>query len=215
MKKSLSLILILFISIVLASCQDKKEEKLNIQPETSQIRAICELATMECYYHNVAKYYDKDAGGILLWKQDRHFWIEYSGVVRIGIDTSLVTLNVEDDLVTITIPEAKILSCRVDESTLTEDSFIVAQDSAKVEAEHEKQAFSEAEAELEKSAAEDKSLLVNAQLRAQSLLEDYVKNIGKLVDKEYKIKWVYVNDKSEVIDEEMSKENESAEDQNK
>lgn len=50
--------------------------------------AICELSTMDCYYHNVAKYFEKDAqkGFLGIGKKDKRFWIEYSGVVQMGID---------------------------------------------------------------------------------------------------------------------------------
>lgn len=108
--------------------------KKEIIPQSSQMKSICELATMDCYYHNVAKYNEEDASGIWLWKKDRKFWIEYAGVVTVGIDASLVNMEVKDDTITITLPPAKILGCKVDESTLTEDSFYCGYDSAKVEA---------------------------------------------------------------------------------
>lgn len=64
----------------------------------TEMRAICELSTMDCYYHNVAKYFEKDAqrGFWGIGKKDKHFWVEYSGVVRMGIDASLVNIEVED-----------------------------------------------------------------------------------------------------------------------
>ena len=46
---------------------------------------------------------------------------------------------------------------------------------------------------MEESASGDKVLLASAQQRAQSLLEEYIKNIGNAVDKQYSIKWVYVD----------------------
>ena len=101
--------------------------------------------------------------------------------------------DVEEDIVTITIPPAKIFDCRVDETTLTEDSFIIAKDSAKVEAEHQTEAYKDAQSKMEQAAREDTVLLNNAQQRAQSLLEDYVKNIGDCIGKEYIIKWNYID----------------------
>ena len=195
MKKYLSVILIIMICFSSVSCA--KEIK-NIAPETSQMKSICELAVMECYYHNVAKYKEENATGILWWEKDRHFWMEYAGVVTIGVDTSLMNIEVKDENVTITIPPAKVLGCKVDETTLTEDSFIVAQNSAKVEAEHQTEAFKSAKDKLESEAKSNFTLLAAAQQRVQKLLEDYVTNIGNSVGKTYKIKWIYLEGAEEL-----------------
>ena len=162
------------------------------------MKSICELAVMECYYHNVAKYKEENATGILWWEKDRHFWMEYAGVVTIGVDTSLMNIEVKDENVTITIPPAKVLGCKVDETTLTEDSFIVAQNSAKVEAEHQTEAFKSAKDKLESEAKSNFTLLAAAQQRVQKLLEDYVTNIGNSVGKTYKIKWIYLEGAEEL-----------------
>ena len=195
MKKYLSVILIIMMCFSSMSCA--KEIK-NIAPETSQMKSICELAVMECYYHNVAKYKEENATGILWWEKDRHFWMEYAGVVTIGVDTSLMNIDVEGENVTITIPPAKVLGCKVDETTLTEDSFIVAQNSAKVEAEHQTEAFKSAKDKLESEAKSNFTLLAAAQQRVQKLLEDYVTNIGNSVGKTYKIKWIYLEGAEEL-----------------
>ena len=195
MKKYLSVILIIMICFSSVSCA--KEIK-NIALETSQMKSICELAVMECYYHNVAKYKEENATGILWWEKDRHFWMEYAGVVTIGVDTSLMNIEVKDENVTITIPPAKVLGCKVDETTLTEDSFIVAQNSAKVEAEHQTEAFKSAKDKLESEAKSNFTLLAAAQQRVQKLLEDYVTNIGNSVGKTYKIKWIYLEGAEEL-----------------
>ena len=195
MKKYLSVILIIMICFSSVSCA--KEIK-NIAPETSQMKSICELAVMECYYHNVAKYKEENATGMLWWEKDRHFWMEYAGIVTIGVDTSLMNIEVEDENVTITIPPAKVLGCKVDETTLTEDSFIVAKNSAKVEAEHQTEAFKSAKDKLESEAKSNFTLLAAAQQRVQKLLEDYVTNIGNSVGKTYKIKWIYLEGAEEL-----------------
>ena len=195
MKKYLSVILIIMMCFSSVSCA--KEIK-NISPETSQMKSICELAVMECYYHNVAKYKEENATGMLWWEKDRHFWMEYAGVVTIGIDATQLSIEVKDENVTITIPPAKVLGCKVDETTLTEDSFIVAKNSAKVEAEHQTEAFKSAKDKLESEAKSNFTLLAAAQQRVQKLLEDYVTNIGNSVGKTYKIKWIYLEGAEEL-----------------
>lgn len=189
------MVLTLTMLILCTSCGSVKESKQNkeIKPLVSQMRTICELATVECYYHNVAKYKEEEAEGILWWKKDKHFWIEYSGIVKIGIDMSLVNISIKDDKVTITLPPAKVLSSKVDEMTLTEDSFIIDGNSAKIDSEDQTLAFKEAQDNMVRSASEDTVLLASAQQRAQTLLEDYVANIGNAVNKQYTIEWIYLD----------------------
>jgi hypothetical protein len=122
MKKRIA---VLFVIIMIFCCACGKEET-QIQPQETQMRAICELATLECYYHNVAKYKEEDAEGFWLWKKDKHFWMEYSGVVKLGIEAALVTIEVKDDKVSITMPPAKVMGCTVDEESLDSESIIFA-----------------------------------------------------------------------------------------
>ena len=192
MKKMIALLLALAALLGCTACGQKEEAPM-VEPDVTEMRAICELSTMDCYYHNVAKYFEKDAqkGFLGIGKKDKRFWIEYSGVVRMGIDASLVKIEVEDMQVTITIPEAKVLKCTVDSESLSQNSYIVDENSAKVEAADE--VLAEAQRQLEETAAKDKTLLANAQQRAESLLEEYIKNIGEAVGKEYKIDWIYVD----------------------
>lgn len=195
MKKYIGIELALIMCGCLCGCA--KEEQ-SMAPQASQMKSICELATMKCYYHNVAKYSEEDASGILWWKKDRRFWVEYSGIVTIGIDTSLVNIEVSGENVTITIPPAKVMDCKVDEESLTPESFIVAADSAKVEAEHQTAAYKEAQSKMMEEASQDTILLASAQQRAQKLLEDYVNNIGNCINQTYRIEWKYLEGAEEL-----------------
>ena len=194
MKKLMCILISAVLTLSLAACSNTEPAPVDMEPKTSQMKAICELAVMDCYYHNVAKYELKDAEGFLWWTKDKNFWIEYSGVVTIGIDVSRVTVEVNGTKVTISIPAAEVLSCTVDSSSLTEDSFIVAQDSAAIEAEDEVYAFADAQAKLEETASQDTALLASAQQQAQQLLEDYITNIGKATGKSYSIEWIYLDE---------------------
>lgn len=198
MKKIISILLVFMLAFSCMACAKTTEPKQEIVPQASQMKAICELATMKCYYHNVAKYTKEDAAGILWWKKDRRFWIEYDGIVTMGIDASLVDIEVDNDTVTITIPPAKVLGFEVDETTLNEDSYIVDTKSAKVKAEHQTEAFKQAQDHMKEEAEKDTLLLANAQQRAQKLLEDYVNNIGNCVEKTYNIKWIYLDGAKEL-----------------
>lgn len=211
MKKFISVLVCMASILSLTACGKPGANSVSMEPKTSQMKAICELAVMDCYYHNVAKFSEEDAEKFLFWGKDKNFWIEYSGVVTLGIDASLVKVEVSGTEVSITIPNASVLSCTVDSSSLTEDSFIVAKDSAKIEAEDEVYAFSAAQTYLEETAASDTALLANAQQRAQELLEEYVTDIGKAMGQEYSIKWIYLDETSAPSDTERDPvESESA-----
>lgn len=192
------------LTLSLAACSDTEPAPVDMEPKTSQMKAICELAVMDCYYHNVAKYEMKDAEGFLWWTKDKNFWIEYSGVVTIGIDVSRVTVEVDGTKVTISIPAAEVLRYTVDSSSLTEDSYIVAKDSAAIEAEDEIAAFSVAQADLEATASQDTALLASAQQQAQQLLEDYITNIGKATGKSYSIEWIYLDENNVPVGSEQT-----------
>ena len=54
MKKVVAVLLAILLSLSVAACGGKEQELANMEPEVSQMKAICELAVMDCYYHNVA-----------------------------------------------------------------------------------------------------------------------------------------------------------------
>lgn len=204
MKKLMCILISAVLMLSLAACSNTEPDPVDLEPDTSQMKAICELAVMDCYYHNVAKYELKDAEGFLWWTKDKNFWIEYSGVVTIGIDVSRVTVEVDGTKVTISIPAAEVLRYTVDSNSLTEDSYIVAKDSAAIEAEDEIEAFSVAQADLEATASQDTALLASAQQQAQQLLEDYITNIGKATGKSYSIEWIYLDENNVPVGSEQT-----------
>lgn len=44
---------------------------------------------------------------------------------------------------------------------------------------------------MSESVKSNKSLLLNAQDRAQELIENYIKKLGEISNIEYQIKWIY------------------------
>lgn len=187
MKRKLAALLSVPV-LLLSGCGAPSEEAV-LQPDVSQMQAICELSVLECYYHNVAKFYDEDAERFLFWTKDKEFWIEYSGIVRLGVDMDRVSIEVSGDTVTVTLPEARVLSCEVDPDSLTEDSYIVADGSAKITADDQSQAFAAAQEDMENTAAADASLLTMARNRTRQLLEEYIQNISQIADHPYTIVW--------------------------
>lgn len=202
MKRIIAILLMIASLLALCACGDASVPPATEEPQITQMRTICELATMDCYYHNVAKYYEKDADkGILgFGKKDKKFWVEYSGEVTIGLDATLVALQVSGDQVTITIPPAKVLGAKVYSDSLTTDSYIIDKDSADITAEDQTRVFENAQADMLAQASNDHLLLFNAQQRAQMLLEDYVTNIGNAIGVTYQINWIYLDENGKPID---------------
>lgn len=196
MKKIIALFMATLIMIGMCACRQQAAIP-DMEPQISQMKAICELATMECYYHNVAKFKQEDATGYWFWTKDKHFWIEYSGIVTVGIDVSQVKIEISGTVVTITLPEAQVLGCEPDPESLSKASFIVAKDSAPIKADDETIAISEAQEKMRKDAENNKTLLANAQLKAKELLEEYINNVGDVIGKEYTIKWEYLDTNAE------------------
>ena len=115
--------IILVVCFGLTGCQ-KDDKKITAEPEISQIRSICDLATLECYYHNVAK--SKKQGSWL--EKDRDFWVEYTGIAKIGIDISKVNIKVDGNGITVTLPNAELLRIDIDEKNLDKSSYYVDED---------------------------------------------------------------------------------------
>lgn len=167
---------------------------------------ICELATLDCYYHNVVKVNDEDNKSILPWVKYDHYWIEYSGIVTLGVDVSKVDISVDGTQVEITMPEAEILDYSVDESTF-EDSgeyIVLAKDSAKIDADDEKSAFTKAESDMREKAQADTKNLERARQRAEELLENYIKNFGEATGKSYTVEFKTISSASDTASQASS-----------
>ncbi len=198
MKRILTVLLALSMTItMLTGCE--AVSALAAEPDITQVRNICELATLECYYHNVAKAEKKAGKGILnLGKKDRTFWIEYSGTVKLGIDMSKVKMKVKGSDVTITMPQAEVLSVTIDKDSYTPDSFVANKDGFfnknKITTDDATKAVAAASKEMEQTAMENSQLLLNAQDRACKMIENYINQLGELTKNEYKITWDYIED---------------------
>lgn len=215
---------LIMIMVTLTACTKKQEEKNLQEPGISQIRSICELATMECYYHNVVKgkveggwFKDgwNDGWNILDWMrkanvEDCEYWFEYVGVIKIGIDMANLKIQVKEDKVEITIPKAKILSSEVKPESLDDGLYVTStsdNDGAWITLEHETEAIAIAQENMNKEARENTMVFEEATERAKKLIQNYIVQMGKLTDKEYTIQWI----EAETLDEEIAPTKESAE----
>ncbi len=197
MKKRALLLGILLLSFVTVTGCGKKAEP--IKPELVQIRNICDLATLECYYHNVAKSQKTAGSGITHWgEQDRKFWIEYTGIAWLGIDMSKVEMEVSGENIRLTMPKAKVLKIGIDDATLDEDSFIFSKDGFfnknKITVEEQTDAIQKAQEKMKETVAANEELILTAQKRAETLIENYINHLGDAAGMTYQITWEYLEE---------------------
>ncbi len=175
----------------LVGCQ---AEAVKASPNFSGYESIAELSTIECYYHNVAKF-SQDADSGLFGFMNHGYkkaWFEYSGVVRMGIDAYKVSISQPDEnnVVTISIPYARLIGDPdVDESSITEP-LVETGWWTELTAEDKLAMFAEAQQKMREAAESDDALLAQARTRAKDILEQYVKNVGQQLGEEYTVTFV-------------------------
>ena len=184
----------LVVCMLFSAC-GKQEEAPKEDLSLTQMKSICELATLKCYYHNVAKITkEKD---VLWWDTTAELWIEYSGIVKLGVDITNLDMQVDQNQVTITMPKAKVLSYQVDQTSLDKDSYYTNREglgAEKINADDQTEAIRMAQENMLEEVNADNSLQQQAQNRAQELLEQYVKNIGDAMGKTYEVSFVIADE---------------------
>ena len=178
--------------LLLTTACGKVEEPTLPVPQEEQMKAICQLAVLECDYHNLAKFEQKDASKFLWMTKDKRFWVEYSATAVLGIDVKQVSMELQGNVVKVTLPKAKVLDCSVNGDSLSPDSYIVDKDSAPVTAEDEVHAFQEAQDSLRQTVEADGDMLDLAQTRVEELLKNYVNSLAKATGTEYRVEFQYL-----------------------
>ena len=158
----------------------------------SGVTSVCELATLKCYYHNVAKAETEASGIFAKWLKTgyKKIWTEYSGIIEYGIDISQVTVSEPDKngVVTVTMPDAQVLNVDVDEDSLgtplTDTGFLTS-----VTTEEKTTTLAGAQEAMEQQAKENTEMLSQAKARAKTLIEEYIKNVGESIGEEDTVEW--------------------------
>ena len=162
--------------------------------EKANVTEICELATLRCYYHNVAEFEKQPDGwykyGLAKYGYKK-MWLEYSGIIEIGIRADEVVLHApdKDGVVEAYMPEAVILNVTADKDTLsqpiTETGWFTT-----ISSEDEAEAFAEAQKNMRLQAESDTALFSRAKSNAMKLIEQYIVRIGNELGEAYTVKWV-------------------------
>ncbi len=126
-RKILTLVLILVL--IAALCfgvgfltggrSDDESPKLSTVVVQNQLEQISELATAQYHYTNMGQFeQSNDFYGVKIPFSGKHFIVSYDGTILAGVDLSKAEIKVSASKVSITLPEAKILSHEIDENSL-------------------------------------------------------------------------------------------------
>lgn len=170
------------------------QNKQNTNGEFLYVEKICELATLKCFYHDVAEYEVEPEWFIkygYFYHGHKKIWFEYDGIIKAGIDASSVKINKPDKkgIVRVYVPEARVFDVTADIDSMG-DPVIEAGILTTITAEDKSKAFSEAQKILKENAESDNSMLDKARSNAKKILEQYIINVGKMTGKEYTVEWV-------------------------
>ena len=185
-------ILILVAILIVIFPEFKKEDISTV--EFSAVDKICELSTLRCYYHDVAEY-EKQPDGLFqygLFKYGyKKFWIEYDGIVELGIDVDKVQVNQPDEnnIVYVYVPDARIIDVNADKDTMS-DPIVETGKFTSITTEEKTKAFSDAQKTMRENAEANNALLKQAKINAMKLLEQYIVNVGLQMDQIYTVKWL-------------------------
>lgn len=176
--KKIFLVIAIVSSILLCSCSDNQQISLDI----SEMRKICDMAVLECYYHNNVEVSKKQFKVL-----NKLEWVDYGCTVKLGIDISRVKIDVDGMNVNIKLPDAEIIG----EPSVDIPSIKILTDGgwAKITKEDERDALDKAQENAKKTVLENKQLLRNAEDRVQKILENYIKQIGDFSGTQYVVKF--------------------------
>lgn len=148
------------------------------QSSIEKILDISELSTLEYTYNAVAAGYDEDGKTLL-------YHVAYEGTVSAGIDFDKLKVKVNPDKkeIRITVPEAKILDCSVNEGSLKyifeKDEYNTATISA--------DAYKVSKEDLKKKANEETRITELAKENAISAISGLIEPWVDQVDDEYTV----------------------------
>ena len=190
MKRKLCLLLI--ISIFLVGCESKN--KTDIKTQLTNTEFVDELITEKVYYHNVAEYdKDKETGITHLFDKDKKLWIEYTGIVDLGIDLTKVNVTFKGDDMHIFVPKATIFDYNIlSNGSNTYKIYNLENglfDNNKLNTNDSEIALKTAQEEMKKGVYKNRQLLIRAQIRSKKLIERYLLMKNNLTKIEYNIIW--------------------------
>lgn len=184
----IAIILILALGAYIIS-NLKSKEKISISSETveSSLKEAKELTTLKYNYKNVASYENsQEFHGITLPFTTKKFLYTYQGEINAGVDLdkARVDVNEASKIISVTLPQASILSHDIDEnSVMVYDEKNSIFNPLKLEDYSDFR--KEEEAKVEKEAI-DKGLLEEAKEKSEKAVKEILE-INPIISKEYTI----------------------------
>ena len=162
-------------------------------PDLGRVQSICELATLECYYHNVAKSTKEPGQGLFHFgEKERPFWIEYTGIAEISYQSDLIKMEQNGNEIIITLPRPKV-TCTVEPDSWNEESYVISKDrwfqKNPITADDQTRAIEKAQADMKEEVEKNPALLNTARMQAKELIANYIRQIGRMAGVEYRISW--------------------------
>lgn len=173
----------------LSGCEPERTKTADF----SNAQEVASLATFECTYHNVVRIERDPDWPFFDWGRKQE-WFEYNVVVSFGIDASKVAISApnKNGEVTISIPKGQVLKDPKISSESMSDPVDDNGPMTEVTDEERKKALSKAQQETLERACSDDSMIAAARDSAKTLLEAYVKDVGKTIGEDYKVNWIDV-----------------------
>lgn len=189
-------ILITIIAFILLTTGCQKNDIKNLEKNLTNMDLTGDLITEKVYYHNVADYDKKAEDGIFhIFDQDRKLWVEYTGTVELGIDLTKVKVTPKGDKIHVFIPKTKILNPNVEKKESKDIVFYDNKEgwfnSNKLTMEDSTEAMNFAQKSMVETVQKDTQLLRISQIRAKYLIEERIKQFGKVSEELYTIEWEY------------------------
>ena len=121
LKNIIAIVIIALVFFFVGKLWPSGEEPTKMTSDllSQQIQNISELAVVEYNYTNMGKF--ENQATFYGWKvpfTTKSFIISYDGKIKVGIDMSLVEVKIKGKNISVSVPEAKILSHEIDEKSI-------------------------------------------------------------------------------------------------
>ena len=198
MKKILVYLMVVTLSVTsLCGCGKKKEKRAftgDKVPQIESIRNLCELATLKCRYNNVARSTKSDGSGpISLFRDNRVFWVKYTGIVEISFDLKRVKMDIENNKVIITLPKCSV-STSIDPESWDDQSYVSDKDTGlaknKIKSEDVRKAVESAQQNMDEEAKNNATLINSATARAKEIIKSYINQMNTITESDYTVEFI-------------------------
>lgn len=171
------------------------KKKKNISMDLREIKNMCELVPIKCIYHDVIKVSNVPKKNFFQNK-NRKFWIQQDVIVNIGVDLTKFCSEVEGNIIHLSKLKAHVIGEPITESEYLKNTpeYIITSsdgifDKNTCTIEEQTNAIKEAYNKLKEDVNNDEKMLRMAEVRAEKIIENYIKQINIISNVQYEIKW--------------------------